>query len=560
MQGASVSFRARLDATQAILAATKGRPNYDMIRENERNELLQALDLVSVRGKEAADIIQAVKSAGLPEADEEVLISRVAERLTAAPTAPAQGLVQGFPRGGGPNNTNIMYQDFTSIVHYIPEKVWAYSKECKNGIAILKTAIALGLRRGTEPTYKILSLLVHCSTQGIEYVQSMPPAQRTAAAKSIKPQVQELASYAGPPTVLLQQLPASPEELQVSHPDLYATVYNNGNTPSPVPYDPVTWGMLVSGTRCRIEKGSKGQVGVTPFGPSSPQSACSGVDANMAYLMQQMTQMNMMLQSSGRALEDGPRSGGINLTFPNRCGTPQKGETGTLNLALPGPSGALACSAAPAASAPAPSAPAAAPATSLPPPTTASSAPPPTAPAAAPTAGDAGRMDVAAATANILAHISKPLSMKALKTKLKKRHAPTGKKKKSTATEEPAPAPKAKAKPKAKPKNPPKISYRAETDHFQCYYNKLPCKSFMFSKKKEKKKAQTAAEDICGKHIGRASIFLAEGSRDGVRPSKLGSGRCPFCVHVLWFPMKEWCAARAEKHGVAMKETWLAEE
>ena len=169
---------------------------------------------------------------------------------------------------------------------------------------------------------------------------------------------------------------------------------------------------------------------------------------------------------------------------------------------------------------------------------------------------------MAATTANILAHLSsKPPPMKALKTKLKKRRAPTGKpKKKSTATEEAAPAPKAKAKPKAKPKNPPKISYRAETDHFQCYYNKLPCKSFMLSKKKEKKKAQTAAEDICGKHIGRASIFLAEGSRDGVRPSKLGSGRCPFCVHVLWFPMKEWCAARAEKHGVAMKETWLAEE
>ena len=181
-------------------------------------------------------------------------------------------------------------------------------------------------------------------------------------------------------------------------------------------------------------------------------------------------------------------------------------------------------------------------------------------------AGGASRMDVAATTASILEHISRPRPMKVLKTKGKKgkgKKLKKKKKRKSTVTEDAAsaakPKAKAKAKAKAKPKNPPKISYRAAPDHFQCYYNKLPCKSFMFSNKKEKRNSRKAAEDICGKSIGRASICLAEGSRDGVRPSKLGSGRCPFCIHMLCFPMKEWCAARAEKHGVAMKETWLAE-
>ena len=126
------SFRARLEATQALLAATQGRPNYDTIRENERSELLKALDLVNVRGKDAADIIQAVKAAGLPAADEEALIAHVAERLTAAPSAPAPGQAQ--QSRGGPNNVNVTYQDFTSIVDYIPEKVWAYSLECSRYI------------------------------------------------------------------------------------------------------------------------------------------------------------------------------------------------------------------------------------------------------------------------------------------------------------------------------------------------------------------------------------------------------------------------------------------
>ena len=72
--------------------------------------------------------------------------------LSAAPPpapapAPAQSH-QGVGRGGF-HNTGIVYQDFTSIVDYIPEQVWAYCRECKNGLAILKTAVALGLRRGT---------------------------------------------------------------------------------------------------------------------------------------------------------------------------------------------------------------------------------------------------------------------------------------------------------------------------------------------------------------------------------------------------------------------------
>ena len=215
---------------------------------------METLEHVSVRGKGAADIIGGVKSAKLPAEVEEALIARVAELLSAAPPpAPAQSH-EAVGRGGF-HNTGIVYQDFTSIVDYIPEQVWAYCRECKNRRAILKTAIALGLRRGTEPTYKVLSLCILCCTRGIEYVQNLHPMQRREQAKAVKPQVRLLASYAGSPVVVVDKLPAAPEELKNLQPDLYASVYNS-TAPSPNPFDPVAWGMLVSGTRCRMARGS----------------------------------------------------------------------------------------------------------------------------------------------------------------------------------------------------------------------------------------------------------------------------------------------------------------
>ena len=157
------SFLARLDATKAILAVTHGRPTFNNIVELEKRELLTALERVTARGQDAADIIGGIKSAKFPDDVEEALISRVCELLTAAPSPAIQaqsnqdGSVRGGYRGAG-----LVYQDFTSIVEFIPEKVWTFCSQTKSGLGILKTAVALGLRRGTEPTYKMLSLCHLC--------------------------------------------------------------------------------------------------------------------------------------------------------------------------------------------------------------------------------------------------------------------------------------------------------------------------------------------------------------------------------------------------------------
>ena len=145
----ATSFKARLDASTAILAATRGRPNADAILANERKELLATLDGMEVSGMSVAQAIQDIKASGLPGEDEEVLISRIAELLSAPREA---RITSGGSSRGGCHNQGLVFQDFSTIPNFIPMVVWESCRHTQSGIPILKTAVALGLRRPTEPT------------------------------------------------------------------------------------------------------------------------------------------------------------------------------------------------------------------------------------------------------------------------------------------------------------------------------------------------------------------------------------------------------------------------
>ena len=248
------SFSACLEATKAILAATAGKDGHAAILVNEMAELTEMLQRIPLRGKEAADVIHAIKAAKFHEENEEALIAVVAKVLSEAPKALPRGLSKTGPlRGdsrGGPRNQGIEFQDFEAIVHYIPQQVWLHTQKSQSGVGILKTAVALGLRRGTEKTYRALSLAILCAAKGLENVVAMSPAARTTDVKTIKPQVLQMGGLVGGPAVWLDKLPATPQELQASQPDLYASVYGQA-APASNPFDHIQWNLLVAGTKCR---------------------------------------------------------------------------------------------------------------------------------------------------------------------------------------------------------------------------------------------------------------------------------------------------------------------
>ena len=64
--------------------------------------------------------------------------------------------------------------------------------------------------------------------------------------------------------------------------------------------------------------------------------------------------------------------------------------------------------------------------------------------------------------------------------------------------DDPADESMAKAKAKAKDKGTPTIKFKLSDGRYQCFYNKLPCKSFPFKNKKDRATAKQAAEDISG--------------------------------------------------------------
>ena len=486
------AFLARLEATTAIIAAVQARPEFDTIVEAEQTELLQALGDANVRGKEAADIICAVKAAHLPAAVEEALIARVAQLLSAAHTASPAGSSSGNPSShgsgsgkrssrGGANNTGTVFQDYTSIVNFIPAKIWTYTNTARNGVSILKVAVALGLRRGTESTYKVLSLCILCAMGGLEYAQNMEPALRTEMLKQTKADLLQVASFAGQATVALERLPSTPQDLKESQPELYTSIYNS-EPPIPNPFDPIAWGMLLTGTKCR-----------RPQGYMQRHFAGSQVSGQpMASLMAEIGHMRQDL----RLLQGGTSggSGGIQIQFPNRGGNAQPPlQLRALGAASSASSGAFAALALP----PPPGAMESADAA------TAENGPSDFAAMAEQGEVPAGkRMGVAETTKALLSHMSKP--MKQMKKRALLAGASSkkkkGRKKKranmATAAEEAAPAPKKKAKEKGKAKGLPTIKYKKEADRFRCFYNKLPCKSFIFKKKAEMGAAKADAEDM----------------------------------------------------------------
>ena len=314
-------FAARVEATKAILAGTRGLRGHEQVLQSETKELLLLLDKIHPKGKDAAAVIHSLKSSGLPSDMEETLIERVAPLLTQtrasteAPPAPIRG---------GAHNTGSA-QDFTAIVDYVPKMVWESSHCSQNGIGILKTAVALGLRRASEPTYKVLNLAMLCATRGMEATRDMPAVARTDLAKKLKPMLGELVKVAGQPSVWLPKLPSSPEELKASQPDLYLVVYSSC-TPVPNPFDALAWSQLVDGTKCRKERGNSG------FHFSMPSSG-PGVSDYMTRLMSDMQgEMRDVRRAINgqRALED--KASSCPLKFPSQGGSPGFNDVGILSL------------------------------------------------------------------------------------------------------------------------------------------------------------------------------------------------------------------------------------
>ena len=130
-------------------------------------------------------------------------------------------------------------------------KVWKMVADTQNGEWIMRLAIALGLRRPSERTRRVLALVILCAQHGIDNVRNTSKGDRQAFVASIRKPFKCLADASGAPPVWITVLPSTPADLTTTHPEVYESALNDAGAPPPNPFASTLWEPLLLTTKCR---------------------------------------------------------------------------------------------------------------------------------------------------------------------------------------------------------------------------------------------------------------------------------------------------------------------
>lgn len=368
----------------------------------------------------------------------------------------------------------------TCLIICNENQVWQQVATTKSGDWILRVAVALGLRRLSESSKRVIGLAILCAMQGVTHARNMNAQDRLAFVQSVKVPFKRLAHAMGPPKVWIQVLPASPDDLKEAHPEVYEATYTD-LVPMANPLQCTDWTLLVDETKVRKERGSL----APSISLGAPASSAHASNQLLDFGMSMQRQM-LELQQQIAALRGGgptqamladarpPAPSGLQIALPDRAG----GAHSTVGqLCLPGFGAAPGFGA--------PSVPEAPPSkkakteeaaiaeceTPLAGAPDASATDPPSMPAPA-----GGRLSVRAATEAILKQMGdKKDAEKVAKVAVA--------------------APVAKGKGKGLHKS-ASYTFKVLGDCVQCFYIVLPCKKYPYKGKKELEAAKKAAEDF----------------------------------------------------------------
>ena len=149
------------------------------------------------------------------------------------------------------------FQDWTSMMQFPPSSIVAMQGTPAFAPNFFRFLLRGGLRNPGEYTFREMALILMIASRptpaGVEEAMLMASDTRTAFVESTKVLWRRSAKGIPPSAVRIDILPASPDFLRRSHPELYDQLYND-DPPSSVDVDEVSLEMLRGGTRCRKVK------------------------------------------------------------------------------------------------------------------------------------------------------------------------------------------------------------------------------------------------------------------------------------------------------------------
>ena len=173
------------------------------------------------------------------------------------------------------------FQDYTSMRNLITESVAGQAGTPGFSSALFKLIAKLGLRKGSENTYKELTLVQLLATDGLEKVMALSVEARSAMVASSKILFKNVLKSLPAPQVWMWSLLETPAELKIQHPLLWEDVYAMDH-PVPMQLDDCTLQYLRHGARCRKQKEFRGAMG--------NMGNMGNMGMNMKEIMQQIRQ------------------------------------------------------------------------------------------------------------------------------------------------------------------------------------------------------------------------------------------------------------------------------
>ena len=297
----------QISASRSILGALNGRASLSKVSKSEKERIIASLQSCAIATTSLGRIAEAIQKAGFLDEDQGVLLDAVAEKATTS--GPPQKMMR--------TNT----QDFVQFVHHMPASLWQRLQE-GHVYEFLDGLLRLGLRNPTEPTSQAIALVVLHQTEGYEKALSTTPEARLEFARSIKSMFKGRAKIATRPVSHIEELPATPKELQRKYPLIYDSAFAT-ETPSPCPIPELEIGQLKATSRMRcLRLGTSSSIASSSSSALCPMTASLNPMQNpmqygfMQFGQSMMMQMQQLTESVAQMKSGGGHAGHIKILKP----------------------------------------------------------------------------------------------------------------------------------------------------------------------------------------------------------------------------------------------------
>ena len=206
------------------------------VAEKQRRRVELAIQSKSLTLEDMAAITNGVAASKFPQTDKDAILRATVATEVMTPSAGSS-----------------KFQNFETILNFLPSSLVNLAGTASFNTGLVHFALRLGLRKPSEVTFKELAILMLIGTEGIEKAVAFSLESRAAMIETCKAWFRKAVAKMPAPAPWVTQLPDSPADLKVSHPDLHEAIYST-DPPAKLSVDHVHLEMMRSSTRCRKMK------------------------------------------------------------------------------------------------------------------------------------------------------------------------------------------------------------------------------------------------------------------------------------------------------------------